>query len=184
MANNNHLDNYKPPASSNEEKSYFLTYGRIRRRAFFLRTLLIIVILIVSNLVMEFYFQEQYNHWQNVGNGVVRNQGFLFWYNVYFIFNSFVLTNLLAMFFIVQSAKRMHDVNMSGWYILVPFYNIVLWFKRGTKGQNDFGLDPKPQKVEKYYDNSLYQCPKCNYAQIRHGMKECPSCKEKMIWNQ
>jgi len=182
MAKNKYLDNYKPPASSNEEKSYFLTYGRIRRRVFFLRTLLIVGILIVSNIVMEFYFQEQFSHWRDVGNGVVRNQGFLFWYNVYFIFNYFVLTTLLAIFFVVQSTKRMHDVNKSGWFILIPCYNIVLWFTKGTKEQNDFGLDPKPQKIEKYYDNSLYHCPKCGYTQIRYGMKECPECKQKLKW--
>jgi predicted RNA-binding Zn-ribbon protein involved in translation (DUF1610 family) len=94
------------------------------------------------------------------------------------------LTALLAIFFIVQSAKRLHDVNKSGWFSIVPFYNIVLWLTKGTKGQNDFGLDPQPTKIEKYYDKTLYKCPKCGYAQIRRGMKECPNCKEKLVWNK
>ncbi|NVO11917.1 MAG: DUF805 domain-containing protein [Bacteroidales bacterium] len=182
MGENRHLDSYKPPASSNEEKLYFLTYGRIRRRAFFLRTLLVFSILIIANLIMENYFNQEYYRWQNIGNGVVRNQGFLFWYNVYSIFNYFVLTILLVIFFIVQSTKRIHDVNKSGWYVLVPFYNIILWLSEGDKGQNDYGLDPKPYKVEKYYDNTLYQCSKCNHEQVRRGMKECPNCNTKLSW--
>jgi uncharacterized membrane protein YhaH (DUF805 family) len=182
MFNNKHLDNYKPPASSNEEKSYFLTYGRIRRRAFFLRTFLVIVIFVISNIIMFLYFQDQYDYWKNRGGGVVRNKGFEFWYNLYFIFNYYVLTALLLLFFNVQSAKRMHDVNKSGWYTLAPFLNIILWFTKGTVGQNEFGLDPKPHKVEKYYDNTLYECKECSYTQIRHGMKECPNCKGKLIW--
>jgi uncharacterized membrane protein YhaH (DUF805 family) len=180
MSKNNHLDKYKPPASSNEEKSYFLTYGRIRRRAFFLRILLVVTLLLISNFVMKIYFQQEYYRWEEIGNGKVRNQGFRFWYSVYSIFNYYVLPALLVMFFVVQSTKRIHDVNKSGWYIFVPIDNIVLWFMKGTKGQNNFGLDPKPYKTDKYYNTTLYKCPICSNAQIRYGMKECPKCKNKI----
>jgi uncharacterized membrane protein YhaH (DUF805 family) len=39
--------------------------------------------------------------------------------------------------------RRMHDVNKSGWYILIPIYNLILAFTEGTKGPNDYGPDPK-----------------------------------------
>lgn len=38
--------------------------------------------------------------------------------------------------------RRMHDVNESGWFSLIPFYNIYLAAKPGTKGQNKYGADP------------------------------------------
>lgn len=41
-----------------------------------------------------------------------------------FIGNLFVLALLLP--YLSVAARRMHDVGKSGWFILVPFYNIVL----------------------------------------------------------
>ena len=37
----------------------------------------------------------------------------------------------------------MHDINKSGWYMLIPIYNIVLFATEGDRGENDFGSDPK-----------------------------------------
>jgi len=39
--------------------------------------------------------------------------------------------------------RRMHDQDKSGWFILIPFYNLVLLFIEGTRGPNRFGPDPK-----------------------------------------
>jgi uncharacterized membrane protein YhaH (DUF805 family) len=41
------------------------------------------------------------------------------------------------------SIHRMHDVNKSGWFVLVPIYNLVLACTKGTPGPNRFGNDPK-----------------------------------------
>jgi uncharacterized membrane protein YhaH (DUF805 family) len=41
------------------------------------------------------------------------------------------------------SVRRMHDVGKSGWYYLIPIYNIILAFTSGEKGPNRFGEDPK-----------------------------------------
>jgi uncharacterized membrane protein len=46
----------------------------------------------------------------------------------------------------------MHDINRSGWNFLIPFYNIILTFYAGSKGQNDYGLDPAPTKRIEYFD--------------------------------
>jgi len=35
--------------------------------------------------------------------------------------------------------RRMHDVGRSGWFILVPIYNIVLWCTQGNSGTNKYG---------------------------------------------
>jgi uncharacterized membrane protein YhaH (DUF805 family) len=44
---------------------------------------------------------------------------------------------------IAVSIRRMHDQNKSGWYILIPIYNIVLFATEGDSGENDYGSDPK-----------------------------------------
>jgi uncharacterized membrane protein YhaH (DUF805 family) len=44
---------------------------------------------------------------------------------------------------IAAGVRRMHDVNKSGWYILIPIYNLVLAFTDGTEGPNQYGNDPK-----------------------------------------
>ena len=39
--------------------------------------------------------------------------------------------------------RRMHDVDKSGWFVLVPIYNLVLFCTEGTQGPNEYGPDPK-----------------------------------------
>jgi uncharacterized membrane protein YhaH (DUF805 family) len=39
--------------------------------------------------------------------------------------------------------RRMHDVGKSGWYILIPIYNLILACTAGDYGKNDYGQDPK-----------------------------------------
>jgi uncharacterized membrane protein YhaH (DUF805 family) len=41
----------------------------------------------------------------------------------------------------------MHDVNKSGWYILIPIYNLILCCTDGTNGPNDYGPDPKRPEI-------------------------------------
>ena len=44
---------------------------------------------------------------------------------------------------IAVAIRRMHDVGKSGWYILIPIYNLILTFTPGDTGQNQYGNDPK-----------------------------------------
>jgi len=39
--------------------------------------------------------------------------------------------------------RRMHDVGKSGWFILIPIYNLILAFTEGDKGPNEYGEDTK-----------------------------------------
>jgi uncharacterized membrane protein YhaH (DUF805 family) len=41
------------------------------------------------------------------------------------------------------AVRRMHDVDKSGWFILIPIYNFILAIKEGTHGPNEYGPDPK-----------------------------------------
>ncbi len=50
-----------------------------------------------------------------------------------------VFTGLLYL----QIIKRMHDIGRSGWYSLVPIYNLILALSPGDEGTNEYGPDPK-----------------------------------------
>ncbi len=39
--------------------------------------------------------------------------------------------------------KRAHDLGLSGWYILIPFFSFWLFFAPGEGGPNKFGPDPR-----------------------------------------
>lgn len=41
------------------------------------------------------------------------------------------------------AVRRMHDTGKSGWYIIAPFYNIILAATEGYYGPNEYGDDPK-----------------------------------------
>jgi uncharacterized membrane protein YhaH (DUF805 family) len=39
--------------------------------------------------------------------------------------------------------RRMHDVDKSGWYLLIPIYSLILACTEGTRGDNQYGSNPK-----------------------------------------
>ena len=45
--------------------------------------------------------------------------------------------------FLSQAFKRSHDLGNSGWFILMPYYIILLLFMPGIKRNNEYGPDPK-----------------------------------------
>ncbi|SHJ40389.1 DUF805 domain-containing protein [Pseudozobellia thermophila] len=47
---------------------------------------------------------------------------------------------------IAVGVRRMHDVGKSGWYIIVPIYNLVLACTEGEHTDNQYGPDPKGEK--------------------------------------
>ncbi len=53
------------------------------------------------------------------------------------IFNLLVLLPSIAV-----GVRRMHDINKSGWHLLIPFYNLYLLVQPGTVGPNEYGEDP------------------------------------------
>jgi uncharacterized membrane protein YhaH (DUF805 family) len=40
---------------------------------------------------------------------------------------------------IAVGVRRMHDIDKSGWYLLIPIYNLILACTEGTPGENQFG---------------------------------------------
>lgn len=60
-----------------------------------------------------------------------------------------VLTIIGGIGNLMLSVRRLHDLNRSGWFILVtavPFLNVIfilyLYLAPGTNGYNDYGADP------------------------------------------
>ena len=51
------------------------------------------------------------------------------------------LLNIIPL--IATSIRRVHDQDKSGWFILIPIYNLILYCTDGTAGPNRFGPDPK-----------------------------------------
>ena len=48
---------------------------------------------------------------------------------------------------------RMHDVGKSGWFLIIPIYNLILAVTPGQVGENQYGPDPKAVEntvVEEY----------------------------------
>ena len=54
-----------------------------------------------------------------------------------------IIILIVSIFSIIQGFKRMHDVGKSGWYILIPLYNLILAFTEGTHGDNEYGENSK-----------------------------------------
>jgi len=44
---------------------------------------------------------------------------------------------------ICVGVRRMHDTDHSGWFLLIPIYNLILAVREGQRGENRFGSDPK-----------------------------------------
>ncbi len=44
---------------------------------------------------------------------------------------------------IAVGVRRMHDIDRSGWWLLVPIVNLVFSITKGTEGENRFGPAPK-----------------------------------------
>jgi uncharacterized membrane protein YhaH (DUF805 family) len=45
------------------------------------------------------------------------------------------------------AVRRAHDCGRSGWFLLIPFYNVWLFFESGEQGANRFGDDPRVPPV-------------------------------------
>lgn len=83
-----------------------------------------------------------------------------FWYFVLFTVIISVVLNLISSTIstiynlavlipsIAVSIRRMHDIGMSGWFILIPIYDIYLATIPGNHGENQYGADPKANITE------------------------------------
>ena len=100
------------------------------------------------------------NCWSNFANFSGRARRSEYWYFVLFNIIFSILLNFIGLKLdfpflgtiysvavlipaIAVGVRRMHDVGKSGWYGLIPFYNLILAVSEGTRGDNEYGPDPK-----------------------------------------
>ena len=60
---------------------------------------------------------------------------------------------------IAVAVRRMHDVGKSGWYCIIPIYNLILACTDGTKGTNEYGPDPKRPEFEEFLSDNPSSAP-------------------------
>lgn len=68
--------------------------------------------------------------------------------NVFVQVISFVCMAILWIMQLSIMVRRSHDIGKSGWFILIPFYTIVLYFVKGDVGENEYGADPKNPNIK------------------------------------
>lgn len=58
-----------------------------------------------------------------------------------------LITNIYSLAVLLPSigvaVRRVHDSGKSGWFVLVPFYNIYLVIIEGDRGSNEYGPNPE-----------------------------------------
>lgn len=101
-------------------QNYALFSGRARRKEYWMFFLFNVIISMVFTIIDQIVFGLYQPQW---------------------------LSNLYSLAVLVPSlavaVRRMHDVGKSGWYILIPIYNLILAVTEGDNGPNEYGEDPK-----------------------------------------
>lgn len=108
-------------------KKYADFNGRARRKEYWMFVLFYVLISIPIGLVDEMLFDVS-----SGGTGIL---GLITSFGLFI--PSFAVT-----------VRRMHDVGKSGWYCIIPIYNIILALTEGDKGPNEYGPDPKNPESE------------------------------------
>jgi uncharacterized membrane protein YhaH (DUF805 family) len=108
-------------------RNYAVFEGRARRKEFWMYQLYYVLLLIALTVIASIA-------------GIADKDG-----------NSWLTTVLeLALFLpgLAVSIRRMHEVHHSGWWVLLPLWNIVLFCRAGDVGDNQYGTDPKHGQFE------------------------------------
>jgi uncharacterized membrane protein YhaH (DUF805 family) len=113
-----------------------------------------------KNNTMNYYFKVLQNYATFSGRARRSEYWYFFLFNVIisfcfgFVFGLLGLpefANLYSLAVLVPSiavaVRRMHDVGKSGWFILIPIYNLVLACTEGDHGDNEYGANPKTENL-------------------------------------
>jgi uncharacterized membrane protein YhaH (DUF805 family) len=127
-------------------RRYFEFSGRSRRMEYWMFTLFGILVNAAITVVL--------------GRTAYTSMGSFVWFDTRLNAVGDVVSGLFALFNLIPSlavlVRRLHDVDRSGWWLLLVFLPILGWFALfiftcldGTRGPNRFGLDPKnPNDVD------------------------------------
>jgi uncharacterized membrane protein YhaH (DUF805 family) len=64
-----------------------------------------------------------------------------------------------------QGAKRSHDIGNSGWYQIIPLYNLFILFAEPDSGPNKYGLNPRGVIKEKQKFKKVEQARKVKHEE-------------------
>jgi uncharacterized membrane protein YhaH (DUF805 family) len=125
-------------------RRYFEFSGRSRRREYWMFALFYMLVFIVIETVFGVPQTVTMSNAFSYGvfaNGTGTTVGNLFW-----------LASIIPGFAV--SVRRLHDIDRSGWWMLLWFVPFLGWFTLfifycldGTAGSNQFGPDPKERGV-------------------------------------
>ena len=100
-------------------KNILSSDGRIRRTEYCL-TYVAYIVIINGSTYLGAYYNFEYSDYLNIA----------------LIIPCFYIL-------IVQGAKRCHDRGNNGWYQLIPFYQLWMFFADSDFGPNEYGDNPK-----------------------------------------
>ena len=69
---------------------------------------------------------------------------------IHFVYLESIYTLAILIPSIAVAVRRMHDVDKSGWFLLIPIYNLILACTDGTPGENKYGPDPKRPEFDNF----------------------------------
>ena len=104
-------------------QNYVTFTGRARRKEYWMFVLFNVIIAIILGIIDRVIGSYNYETRQGLFS------------------NLYSLAILLPS--IAVGIRRMHDVGKSGWFMLIPIYDLILACTEGDKGDNKYGADPK-----------------------------------------
>jgi uncharacterized membrane protein YhaH (DUF805 family) len=105
---------------------------------------------------MNYYFKVLQNYATFTGRARRSEYWYFFLFNMIIAFvlgiaggmmKTTILSNIYSLAVLIPSiavgVRRMHDVGKSGWYVLIPIYNLILALTEGDSFDNEYGENPK-----------------------------------------
>ncbi len=118
-------------------KRYADFQGRSSRKEFWMYALFVAAVVIVLDIIMTMMLAAALASADPATGMVSGGIGLTL---VWLIMMGFILATFIPS--LAVAVRRMHDQDKSGWFILIPIYNLVLYCMPGTPGQNRFGPNP------------------------------------------
>ncbi|MCB7481616.1 DUF805 domain-containing protein [Christiangramia sediminis] len=108
------------------EESFFSTSGRLRRSSYLGRAILLGIPAGIASVIIQDTYDDTAIGW------------------------CAIVMIICSVLIFIQFIKRLHDINLSGWYSLINlipyvggFFGLIVLFIDGSKGPNKYGTDPK-----------------------------------------
>lgn len=134
LSANNTNDDVKKVSNSDflqmVKRDYFSYQGRLNRKPYFWRSLLIMFLEMICYIVFDSVEDDDL-------------------FSVSLLLISIVIFVACVIADLMLDIRRLHDVNKSGWFILLtiipavtPFFYLYLFLMPGTDGNNQYGENP------------------------------------------